>query len=451
MKTVRSGAWLVAFSMLVTAGAGGCSRFGGGGSATPKTEDDKTLYALGLVLGRNIQVFNLTAKELDMVKAGLTDGVTKKKAAVDVDAYRPKIDALARGRAGATAEQEKGRSKSAIEAAAREPGAIKTPSGMVIRTTKPGNGPSPAATDRVKVHYEGHLTDGTVFDSSRKRGEPATFPLNGVIKCWTEGVGRMKVGEQATLTCPSDLAYGDNGRPPTIPGGATLIFDVELLEIVKLRFNVSSLCAAHALNTRRAPFIVKGDITMIGFILLGAGLFAAARMFHLRHHGCHGGGFRRGWGHHHLHRGPWGGGDGGWGGDEEPWEHGGGGFGGPGRHGGRVFMRALGDRLDASPAQERVIRDAFGELRDTAAKLRGEGKSTRADVASAFRRSSFDAETFGELFARHDRSLEELRKAFVGAGARIHDALDEKQRNRLADLIESGPGRWWRGGRRDWV
>jgi FKBP-type peptidyl-prolyl cis-trans isomerase len=72
-----------------------------------------------------------------------------------------------------------------------------------------------------------------VFDSSRKRGKPATFPLNGVIKCWTEGLGRMKVGEQAILTCPADIAYGEGGRPPTIPGGATLVFDVELLGIAK--------------------------------------------------------------------------------------------------------------------------------------------------------------------------------------------------------------------------
>ena len=84
----------------------------------------------------------------------------------------------------------------------------------------------------MKVHYVGRLLDGTEFDSSRKRGQPAEFPLNGVIPCWTEGVGKMKVGEAATLTCPSEIAYGEGGRPPTIPGGATLVFDVELLEIV---------------------------------------------------------------------------------------------------------------------------------------------------------------------------------------------------------------------------
>jgi FKBP-type peptidyl-prolyl cis-trans isomerase FkpA len=210
----------------------GCARLRGG-SATPKTEDDKTLYALGLMLGRNISVFNLSEPELELVKAGLSDAVLKRKPAVELETYGPKLDGMARGRALAAAATEKAQSAKVVEAAAREPGAVKTPSGLVIRTVKPGDGPQPKETDRVKVHYHGTLADGTVFDSSVKRGQPATFPLNGVIKCWTEGVSRMKVGEKAVLTCPSDLAYGDNGRPPTIPGGATLKFEVELLGIEK--------------------------------------------------------------------------------------------------------------------------------------------------------------------------------------------------------------------------
>jgi FKBP-type peptidyl-prolyl cis-trans isomerase len=85
----------------------------------------------------------------------------------------------------------------------------------------------------VKVHYEGRFTDGKVFDSSIKRNEPAVFPLNGVIPCWTEAVQLMKVGGKAQVTCPPDLAYGDEGRPPQMRGGATLVFDIELLEVVK--------------------------------------------------------------------------------------------------------------------------------------------------------------------------------------------------------------------------
>jgi FKBP-type peptidyl-prolyl cis-trans isomerase FkpA len=101
---------------------------------------------------------------------------------------------------------------------------------MVYKELKPGTGPHPKPTDTVKVHYRGTLVDGTEFDSSYKRNEPAQFALNGVIKCWTEGVQRMQVGGKAQLVCPSDLAYGDQGRP-SIPGGAALIFEIELLDI----------------------------------------------------------------------------------------------------------------------------------------------------------------------------------------------------------------------------
>ena len=216
---------------LVLGAVAGCGRLGGGGA--PKTEEDKTLYALGMIIGRNLADFNLTPRELDIVKTGMTDVVQKKKTTVEIETYGPKVDKLHTDRRLARSKAEKEQGKAAVEAAAREPGAVKTASGAIVRTVKPGTGPVPQPTDRVQVHYTGKLLDGTVFDSSRKQGQPVTFPLNGVIKCWTEGVGMMKVGEQAVLTCPSDTAYGEGGQGGRIPGGATLIFDVELISIPK--------------------------------------------------------------------------------------------------------------------------------------------------------------------------------------------------------------------------
>jgi FKBP-type peptidyl-prolyl cis-trans isomerase FkpA len=114
--------------------------------------------------------------------------------------------------------------------AAAEPGAVKTASGLVYKELRAGTGPSPTATDTVKVNYRGMLTNGTEFDSSYKTGKPATFPLNGVIPCWTEGVAMMKVGGKAQLVCPASIAYGANSPPP-IPPNSTLVFQVELLGI----------------------------------------------------------------------------------------------------------------------------------------------------------------------------------------------------------------------------
>lgn len=118
-----------------------------------------------------------------------------------------------------------------IDKAAAEKGAVKTPSGMVYRALTEGSGANPKETDVVHVHYKGTFPDGKEFDSSYKRGQPTEFPLNRVIKCWTEGVQRMKVGGKAKLTCPPSLAYGEKGAGGTIPPNATLQFEVELLTI----------------------------------------------------------------------------------------------------------------------------------------------------------------------------------------------------------------------------
>jgi len=197
------------------------------------TEDDKTLYALGVLLSRNLEAFELTDQEIAIVKAGLEDGALGKKEAVDVEKYGENVQKMHTTRLAALVEKDKTAGTAFLTKAAAETGASKTPTGIVVKTVKEGTGASPAATDEVKVHYEGTLVNGKVFDSSVKRGEPATFPLNGVIPCWTEAVQLMKVGGKSRIVCPSELAYGERGSPPMIRPGATLVFDVELLEIVK--------------------------------------------------------------------------------------------------------------------------------------------------------------------------------------------------------------------------
>jgi len=179
---------------------------------------------------RSLAQFDLSDAELEILKRALSDAAAHKPA-IDIDEWRPKIEAFADARAERATVREKAASVAYLAKAAAEPGVVKTDSGLIYRDLSPGAGPSPTADDTVKVHYRGTFINGTEFDSSYKRNEPAQFPLRGVIRCWTEGVQRMKVGGKAQLVCPSDLAYGDAGRP-SIPGGATLVFEVELLEIV---------------------------------------------------------------------------------------------------------------------------------------------------------------------------------------------------------------------------
>lgn len=194
------------------------------------TDEQKTVYALGLQMYRSLSQFDLSPAEVELIKRALGDAAAGKPA-VDVNEWGPKFQGFEQTRAARVAEKQKAASNAYLAKAAMETGATKTESGLIYKDIQPGTGASPNASDSVKVNYRGTLIDGTEFDSSYKRNQPAQFPLSGVIRCWTEGVQKMKLGGKARLVCPSDIAYGDNGHPPVIPGGATLIFEIELLEI----------------------------------------------------------------------------------------------------------------------------------------------------------------------------------------------------------------------------
>jgi FKBP-type peptidyl-prolyl cis-trans isomerase len=223
-------------ALLVLLPAGGCAAQGTTASPTapdPTTDEQKTLYALGLVISRNLGPFNLTPEELAFVQAGISDGVQGQPSKADLPTFGPKIQEMAHARATAAAAIERQAGESFLAAAAAEPGAIKTASGVIYQEITAGTGESPQATGKVRVQYTGRLRDGKVFDSSVQRGQPAELTVNAVLPCWTEGLLKMKVGGKSKLTCPATSAYGDRGSPPDIKPGAPISLEVELLEIIK--------------------------------------------------------------------------------------------------------------------------------------------------------------------------------------------------------------------------
>ncbi|MEM9057804.1 MAG: FKBP-type peptidyl-prolyl cis-trans isomerase [Pseudomonadota bacterium] len=221
LNTVRR-AWLIAAAALMPFAAT---------AAEPSTDEEKTLYAIGLAMSQNLASYNLSEAQLEQVTAGLKAGALGQDPAVDLQEQMPKIQAFARSRAAEAAGVEKRESAKFLAKMAEREGAQTMESGLIYIETKAGTGPNPAATDQVTVHYHGTLRDGSVFDSSVDRGEPATFGLNRVIPCWTEGVQKIKVGGRATLVCPSEIAYGDRGAGQKIKPGAALAFDVELIAV----------------------------------------------------------------------------------------------------------------------------------------------------------------------------------------------------------------------------
>lgn len=196
------------------------------------TDESKTIYAMGVELSKMIAPYNLTKDDLPAFLQGIEDGVLKSEPKVDTNQFGgPKFAELAKQRSVGVAAAQKKEAEPFLAKMAAEPGAQKKDSGLIYIEQSAGSGKQPTAEDTVKVHYTGTLMDGTVFDSSVERGTPASFPLKGVIPCWTEGLQLMKEGGKAKLICPADIAYGDAQKGPVIKPGSTLVFEVELLEV----------------------------------------------------------------------------------------------------------------------------------------------------------------------------------------------------------------------------
>jgi FKBP-type peptidyl-prolyl cis-trans isomerase len=200
------------------------------GKAAPG--DEEALYALGAILGSRVSGYGLSKTELERVQRGFADAAANRKLQLrdpNLEEWGPKVDAALQRRGHPGIAAEKARGQKLLEEEAKKPGAERLPTGVVVVAERQGTGPTAGARDRVRVKYEGRLVDGKTFD----RNESAEFRLDQVIGCWTQGVQRIRVGGRARLLCPAATAYGDHGRPPQIPGGATLIFDVELLGIAR--------------------------------------------------------------------------------------------------------------------------------------------------------------------------------------------------------------------------
>jgi FKBP-type peptidyl-prolyl cis-trans isomerase FkpA len=202
----------------------------GGADVKLTTEEDKTFYSVGTMFGQRLKNLNLSDKELDLLAAGLRDSAKGSKLQVESSKYQKKVQEIFKSRIKASSIKTKEDGKKFLETFVSA-GAKKTPSGLAYKVLTAGKGKAPKQTDIVEVHYKGTLIDGTVFDSSYERKNKVTFPLNRVIKGWTEGLQLIKEGGKIELVIPSELAYGDQGAPPKIPGGSTLKFEVELFTV----------------------------------------------------------------------------------------------------------------------------------------------------------------------------------------------------------------------------
>lgn len=200
------------------------------GSSTLNNASDSLSYALGVSIGENIKRSGFEDMNFDVIAQAMKD-VYDDTTLMNVEEAGMYINEVMMAKESAKAEEAKVAGEKFLTENGKKEGVVTTASGLQYEVLTEGTGASPLATDQVTVHYHGTLTDGTVFDSSVERGEPATFPLNGVILGWTEGLQLMKEGAKYRFYIPSDLAYGDRAMGDIIKPGSTLVFDVELLKV----------------------------------------------------------------------------------------------------------------------------------------------------------------------------------------------------------------------------
>lgn len=209
---------------------------GGAKAPAPQDENQKALYAFGASFASQLEPYQFTPEEMSYIQSGMIDANTKAPLKLDLKEYGPKVQELLKAKQETIlkgeVEKNGALARDYYSKEVMDPATQKGEEGLLIKFLVKGKGTrKPKATDTVKVHYVGTLVSGDVFDSSRARNEPAEFPLDRVIRCWTLGVQQMVVGDRVKLSCPAEIAYGAQGRAPVIGPGALLVFDVELLDI----------------------------------------------------------------------------------------------------------------------------------------------------------------------------------------------------------------------------
>ena len=203
------------------------------GTAEPATDREKILYTMGAMLGFPVSSLELSEAEIVWIRQGLSDSASGKPLRVPSGTWMPQVSDFTRKRLADVASLRKSKDEPFFSQEAGRPGTVRHPSGLLYQEIRAGTKPGPGKTGKVFVSYTGTLPDGTVFDSSNPVGRPIVFDLEKMIPCWQAALPLMKAGGRARIVCPPDLAWGDVGNPPLVKPGATVVYDIDLIEVLK--------------------------------------------------------------------------------------------------------------------------------------------------------------------------------------------------------------------------